>query len=88
VLKYRADTSRPQGDGATLWFAQWIGGPSLSKITNCRTDLDGDPRVTAYVTGDADTWFSIPAICSYKGCRVRGYITSDDNGCYFRVCYY
>lgn len=88
MLKYRADTSKKREDGSIEWFAQWMGGPSLSKIENCRTNLAGDPRVTAFVTGEADSWFSIPAVCSYRGCRVRGYITSDDDGPLFRVCFY
>jgi len=74
----------PNPDGSVSWFSHWIGGPSLAKIENCRTNLAGDPRVTAFVQGEADTYFSIPAICSYRGCRVRGYVTHDDNGPLFR----
>lgn len=87
MLKYRADTSKQNSDGSVSYYAQWMGGPSLSKIENCRTNLCGDPRVTAFVTGEANTWFSIPAVCSYKGCRVTGYITSDDDGLIFHHCY-
>lgn len=90
MQKYRADTSKPQADGAVLWFSQWMGGNTLSRINNCRLDgLQGDMRATVYITGDADTYFSIPAICSFKGCRVRGYVTNDDDGnAVFRHCYY
>jgi hypothetical protein len=88
MQKYRADVKKAQPDGAIVWSAEWMGGRSLSMITNCRTDMAGDPRVTAYVTGEADTFFSIPAVCSYMGCRVRGYVTSDDDGLMFRVVYY
>lgn len=88
MLKYRADRSHHNSDDSVSWFANWAGGSTLSKIENCRTNLSGDPRVTAYVTGEADTWFSIPAKCWYRGCRVTGYITSDDDGMIFRHCYY
>lgn len=89
MQKYRADTSRPQDDGAVLWFAEWMGGPTLSKIANCRLDLaGGDWRRTVYITGEPDTWFSVPAICKIKGCRVKGYVTTDDDGMMFRHGYY
>lgn len=90
MQRYRSDTSRSQSDGATLWFAEWMGGPTLSKIDNCRLDgLAGDMRRTVYITGEPDTYFSIPAVCKIQGCRVRGYVTGDGNGEYvFRHCYY
>ncbi len=81
MQKYRADTSEPQADGATLWFANWLGGSTLAKIDNCRlANMAGDMRRTVYITGEADTWFSIPAICRLQGCRVKGYVTGDDDG--------
>jgi len=89
MQKYRADTSSPQSDGATVWHAKWWGGPSLAKIDNCRlANLVGDMRATVYVTGEADTWFSVPAVCRIRGCRVRGYVTSEDGDLVFRHCYY
>jgi len=90
MQKYRADSSRAQDDGANLWFADWIGGPTLSKIANCRLEaLAGNMRRTVYITGEPDTWFSIPAICKLMGCRVKGYVTTDDDGNHiFRHVYY
>jgi hypothetical protein len=92
MQKYRADTGKRQPDGAMVWHAQWIGGPSLAKIDNCRlATIAGEPRATVYITGEPDTFFSIPAVCSYKGCRVRGYVTGkSDTGdnLIFRHCYY
>jgi hypothetical protein len=90
MQKYRADISETQSDGAIVWKAQWMGGPSLARVNNCRLEnLEGDMRATVYVTGEADTWFSIPAVCSLKGARVRGYLTSDDErNIVFRHCYY
>lgn len=89
-MKYRSDTSEPQSDGATLWFTQWMGGPTLAKLTNCRlANLEGDMRRTVHITGEANTWFSIPASCSLGGKHVRGYVTGDGDGNYvFRHCYY
>ena len=91
MQKYRADTSEAQVDGSTQWFANWLGGPSLSKIENCRLDnLVGDMRATVYITGEPDTYFSQPAVCSLFGKRVKGYVTGDhDNGALvFRHVYY
>jgi len=62
MQKYRADISEKQADGAIVWRTQWIGGPSLAKIENCRLEnMAGDMRRTVYITGEADTCFSIPA---------------------------
>lgn len=90
MQRYRADKSKTQSDGAITWYAIWMGGPTLSRINNCRIDtMAGDMRRTVYVTGEADTHFSIPAACKLAGCSVKGYITSDDAGdLVFRHCYY
>ena len=90
MQKYRADKSKTQSDNAVLWYANWIGGPTLAKIENCRlANLEGEPRRTVYITGDADTYFSIPAVTHYFGKRIKGYVTGDDNGnTVFRHCYY
>lgn len=90
MQKYRADTSEPQTDGATVWFTQCYGFQTVAKIENCRLEnLAGDMRRTVYITGEPDTWFSIPAVCKIQGCRVRGYVTGDDDGnIVFRHCYY
>lgn len=89
-MRYRSDYSETQPDGAILWFARWMGGPSLAKVQNCRLDnLAGDMRRTVTITGEADTWTSQPAICSIQGCTVRGYVTGDSDGLLvFRQCYY
>ncbi len=90
MQKYRADTSETQADGAIVWRSEWIGGPSLARINNCRLEnLIGDMRRTVYITGEADTFFSIPAVMRLHGCRVRGYVTGDGNGnLVFRHVYY
>lgn len=88
--KYRADCSAIQDDGAIVWRSRWMGGCPLAKVENCRLDnLVGDMRATVYATGEADTYFSIPAVCWIRSKRVRGYITGDSDGNYvFRHCYY
>lgn len=90
MQKYRADESKTQADGAIVWSANWMGGPSLAKIVNCRlANMAGDMRRTVYITGEPDTWFSIPAVCKLAGCRVRGYVTGDDDhNLVFRHGYY
>jgi hypothetical protein len=88
MQKYRADKSEKQSDGAVAWFTEWMGGPTLAKIDNCRlVNMTGDMRRTVYITGEADT--RSPAVCKLAGARVRGYVTSDDEGnIVFRHCYY
>lgn len=89
MQRYRADTKERQPDGAVVWSAQWMGGPSLAKIDNCRlANLVGDMRRTVYITGEADTYFSIPAVCNLMGCSITGYVTSDDGQLVFRHCYF
>lgn len=89
-MRFRCDVSKVQSDNACLCFAQWLGGPTLAKVRNCRlVNLQGDMRRTVTITGHADTWFSIPAECRIAGCHVRGYVTSDDDGnAVFRHVYY
>ena len=89
MQKYRADVSEVQADGAIVWRSRWLGGPSLAKIENCRLNMAGDPRVTVYITNEPDTFLSVPAICRYMGKRVKGYVTTSDEGVfYFRHGYY
>ena len=89
LQRYRADTASKQPDGATVWRTVWMGGRPLAKVENCRlADLAGDMRRTVYVTGEADTWFSQPAVCVIQGATVRGYVTSEDDNIVFRHCYY
>lgn len=90
MQKYRADISETQADGAVVWSADWMGGPTLAKIVNCRLEnLAGNMRRTVYITGDPDTYFSIPAVCKLMGCRIKGYVTGDGEGnLVFRHVYY
>ncbi len=71
-------------NGAIGWRP---GGPfdclgPYAKVENCPikgTNL----RRTAYATGYADSYFSIPARTRYKGRIITGFFTSDDGGCCF-----
>lgn len=87
---YRADVSFPNPDGSILWCAKTIFGTHLAKIENCRLDsLEGNMRRTVYITGEANTYFSVPAVCMIQGCRVKGYVTHDsDDVLVFRHTYY
>lgn len=82
LQKHRADRAgKACANGARPWYADWMGGPSLAKIEAC--PVEGFPHIAprmAYITKEADTWFSIPAAIKYKGQTVRGYITSRDCG--------
>lgn len=80
MQKYRFDREgKPCPNGAIPIYSEWMGGPSLAGIRNCPTNLNGDAR-TVYITGEPDTFFSIPAACRMFGCYVKGFVTSDDDG--------
>ncbi len=80
LQKYRADVAgEKQINGAIPYYSNWMGGPTLALIRNCPTNMG--PR-TVYIRGEADTWFSIPAACRYKGKTITGYITTNDAGEY------
>lgn len=63
------------------------GGPMdclgpYAKVRNC--PISGTHlRLTAYATGYADTFFSVPAVTRHRGNRIRGYFTQDENGIVF-----
>lgn len=80
-MRIRRDRYEPQSDGAKLWYADWMGGPSLAAIEHCRLPgIEGDMRRLVEITGEPDTWFSIPATCRIADCHVRGFVSNDDNG--------
>lgn len=87
LQKYRADKQgEKQKNGGTVWYAQWFGGPTLALIRECKIVHDMPSEITprtVYITGEADTWFSIPAACKLKGKVLRGYVACDDNGEYY-----
>ena len=75
-MKYRSDSQTVNAAGQTEHFASWMGGPTLSKVEQARCP-DGKDR-TAFVTGDADTFFSLPATVNDRGRKLKGYLTHDD----------
>ncbi len=83
-MKYRMDKFAEQLDGSINAYASWIGGPSLSAILKCRIHLS-DKRLSVYISGEPDTYFSIPAYTRCKGKYVKGYITSDEMGNIFHA---
>lgn len=84
LQKYRADSAgSTQDDGAIPWYADWMGGPSLALVRNCKCEnADITPR-TVYVSGEPDTWFSIPAACKFKNKRITGYLTTREGNYVF-----
>lgn len=79
MQKFRADRrGETCGNGAIEWFADWMGGPTLSKVEDCPCE-DGKAR-TVYVTGHPDTYFSVPAATRVRGQYVAGFISYDDAG--------
>lgn len=77
LAKFRADAPRRAfPNGSVEYVTLWMGGPSLAQINHCPVKLDGQehPARTAYVQGEADTYFSIPAAICVKGKRVPGFV--------------
>ena len=87
LQKYRVDIEgEKQRNGGTPCYTSWMAGDTLALVRDCKVaNARLSPR-TVYVRGEADTAFSIPAACAYKGQTITGYLTSDDEGEYvFRV---
>ena len=58
-------------------------GP-YAKVQNC--PIEGtDLRRTAYATGYADTYFSVPACTRIRGKYIKGYFAFNDGDIEFRV---
>jgi hypothetical protein len=86
LQKYRADEEGEKcANGARPFYSKWLGGPSLALVKDCPNNIEGVSARTVYITGEADSFFSIPAALSWKGKRIAGYITSDESGLVFHA---
>jgi hypothetical protein len=84
LQKYRFDqTGKAEPNGSVPLYTQWNGGQSLAGIRHCPCQ-DGKTR-TVYVTGEADTVYSIPAVASVGGSRTVGWISHDESGYFFQM---
>ncbi len=70
-------------NGAIVVTGRTGWGEHVALIRNCPCGDIG--RRTAYVTGEADTFFSIPAAVRVKGKNVRGFLTRDESGWQFHA---
>ena len=83
LQKYRADTSDPpDANGAVAYHASCFGGhhTPLALVRNCPIKSDNPeltPR-TIYAQGEPDTWFSIPAACTFKRRTITGWLGCED----------
>ena len=78
LQKYRADyPGQAQFNGGIPYYTKWMGGPSLALVRNCPTPFG--PR-TVYVRGEADTYFSIPAACTFRRRTISGFLATGDGG--------
>lgn len=84
MQRFAARESFVNANGAIGWRP---GGPfdclgPYAKVQNC--PIEGTAlRRTAYATGYADTFFSIPAVTRVKGKRITGYFTDQGEGTVF-----
>lgn len=75
-MKYRTDRIVRNEHGQLVGYVDWIGGPTLSRVS--AVCPDGDTR-WAHVTGEPDTFFSIPAyVNNGANGRVAGWIGHED----------
>lgn len=63
-------------NGSAAHYGRTMHGRHLAYVRNCPCDKGISPR-TAYVTGEPDTFFSIPAAVRVRGRNVRGFLTMD-----------
>lgn len=75
-MKYRTDRVVRLKNDQLVGYAEWMGGPTVSRVTALCPD--GYER-WAHVTGEPDTWFSLPAYVNNgsKG-KIFGHIQQDD----------
>ena len=75
-MRYRTDRTETTDQGQKIGYADWMGGPTISKVwADCPDGL----RRWAHVTGEALTWFSLPAyVNNGKAGRVVGWLGCDD----------
>jgi hypothetical protein len=82
-LKYRVDIEEENEYGQILGFTSWMAGKTLARVKNCHW---GPARVTAYVTGEPDTFFSQPARVNVGRRSAKGYLTCEDGLWTFHTC--
>lgn len=79
---YRLDREGPrEPNGSRPVYADWMGGPSLAAVRDCPAP-DGKAR-TARVTGEPDSFFSVPAVMTRGRVRFAGWIGHDESGYVF-----
>jgi hypothetical protein len=85
MQRFHASESYTFPNGAIGWSH---GGPMdclgpYAKVQNCPI-VGTAIRRTAYATGYADSFFSIPACTRYRGRYIKGFFADDgDGGCVF-----
>ena len=84
MQKFAANEPYEFTNGAIGWRP---GGPMdclgpYAKVQNCPV-AGTSLRRTAYATGYADTFFSVPACCKVRGKRITGFLTEEDGAIEF-----
>jgi hypothetical protein len=75
---YRRDRSEVNVHGQTVYYTVWMAGRTLAAIRGCV--CEDRKRRTVNITGDPDTFFSIPANTKINGKHTAGYVTMGENG--------
>lgn len=78
LQKFRFDREgEPYPNGGVPVYTDWVGGPSLAAVRNCKIVGVDVPERTAYVQGEPDTFFSIPAKVKIFGKTATGWLGQD-----------
>ncbi len=86
LQKYRADVrGEAQANGGIPYYANWIGGPTLALVRNCKIENSNIGPRTVYIRGEPDSWFSIPAACRWRRRTITGYVCITDGEYVFRA---
>jgi hypothetical protein len=88
----RIDRYETTEHGQELGYCDWMGGPTLSNVKGAHVMawqddpnpyqpgryVDTGLRRAARITGEPDTWFSVPAVATIAGKRTKGWLGCED----------
>lgn len=82
LQRFRADEAgEVRSNGSVPHYTKWAGGPTLALIRHCPiVNVAGASPRTVYITGEPETWFTVPAVCKIKGKGVRGMVRITNDG--------
>ena len=84
IQKYRIDREgKEESNGSVPCYVDWIGGPTLSAVRNCPTNVEGISPRTAYISDEPWNVWIVPAKVQYKKKVYVGFLSCSDEGYVF-----